>query len=126
MNKLLKKSLPAILAAIQLAAMLLFAFSFFNAEEALTRTDTDAKQHSNAYQWLAADSKLSAINTFCGRHLPQSTDRPLFKKMVFIVIDALRHEFLPSIDHKKSVHKRGMPFTESLLKTNGKSSVLLV
>ena len=107
--------------------MLLFAFSFFDAQEVIfKKTNEFDVKHNNGLDFIFKDNNYQQIDDLCRKEFTQSRADPLFKKLVLIVIDALRHDFIPSIDHKKSVRSDGrkgvpkrMPFTEEIMKTNG-------
>ncbi|CAG2112137.1 unnamed protein product, partial [Medioppia subpectinata] len=141
MNKLVKKSLPLVCVVTQLMAMLLFAFSFFDVEETLFSPGSAANTgHTigprSAVDLIRSDVHYKQIDDYCRPRLTTTTAKPMFNKLVLVVIDALRHDFIPSIDRPpKSVqsgdrrhrHRRAsgdsgghrMPFTESIMQTNG-------
>ncbi|XP_054157245.1 uncharacterized protein LOC128955597 [Oppia nitens] len=145
MNKLVKRLLPVICLVIQLAAMLLFAYSFFNAEDVLfgardvksaddgvNDNNNPVAKRSKAYSIIQSDDNYRTIADRCEPRLTESRTKPLFPKMVLMVVDALRHDFIPSIDKTKLMKTEAnsddrvancadcrMPFTETLLKTNG-------
>ena len=108
--------------------MLLFAFSFFNAEEVfLAKTgDNKTTDDNKVFDFITNEISFKQIDNHCQNQLSESMAKPLFNKMVLIVIDALRHDFIPSIDRKAVRNGRHtnsgdqrMPFTEQLMKTNG-------
>ncbi len=104
--------------------MLLFMFTFFNAEEVFkTNNKNNNNLETNKLLYnISNDLKYKQIESYCENEWSQKSNKPLFNKMVLVVIDALRADFIPSIDDK-SVHNKRMPFTESIMKTNGNRSV---
>lgn len=100
---------------MQMTAMLLFAFCFFDAEEVLfsgnDHSDSGDNKHINELQ---TSVHFSHLKTHCDGH----NSNAVFDKIVLIVIDALRADFVPSIVNN-SVLNYSLPFTESVLKTNG-------
>ncbi|CAG2171593.1 unnamed protein product, partial [Oppiella nova] len=73
MNKLLAKSLPAICVVVQLLSMVLFAFSFFNAEEVVFTTShangMDSTANSKAADFVRREDKYKAIDGYCARRV---------------------------------------------------------
>ncbi|CAG2171590.1 unnamed protein product, partial [Oppiella nova] len=86
----------------------------------------DSTANSKAADFVRREDKYKAIDGYCARRVTKGATKPLFNKMVLVVIDALRHDFIPSIDDKRSVQKgrnsgakHRMPFTETIMQTNG-------
>jgi hypothetical protein len=101
--------------------MLMFGFKFFNAEEVFKTNNNNLEINQLLYN-ISNDVKYKQIESHCQKLWSHKSNKPLFNKMVLVVIDALRADFIPSIDYK-SVHNKRMPFTESIMRTNGNRSV---
>lgn len=114
--------LPIVCVLTQLISMLLFGFTFFNAEEVFKTNNNNNLETNQLSYNISNDLKYKQIHSYCQNLWSQKSNKPLFNKMVLVVIDALRADFIPSIDDK-SVHNKRMPFTESIMKTNGNRSV---
>lgn len=107
-------------AVLQLIGTVLFAMGYFSVDDKLL---SDVERMDQRLS-LSVDTlaEIKKIESSCEEDVKQ----PLFEKMVFVVIDALRADFIPSI--KSSPHlglpKSTMPFVENLIKTSRANAVI--
>lgn len=89
----------------------MFAYSFFGVEES---------QLSSKNAIKLEDSLLTSLDVKNIQNHCNSRPKTVFPKMVLIIIDALRADFIPSIQFNPALAKtHRMPFVEKVLNTNG-------
>ncbi|RWS27092.1 GPI ethanolamine phosphate transferase 2-like isoform X2 [Leptotrombidium deliense] len=91
----------------QIIAMIIFAFGYFAVDEKIADGNTD--DWVNKHTLETTKLYLKSIDQRCH----ESLENGIFDKFVFIVIDALRSDFVPAIDNR---FEANMPFTEQLIK----------
>lgn len=94
---------------VQFLGMLLFAYGYFTVDDEMV-SESEA---NNLRLSLPEETQaqLAAIQIKCSPEL----SRAVFNKLVFVVIDALRADFIPSITSPSSQYS--MPFLENLIRT---------
>lgn len=99
---------------VQFLGMLLFAYGYFTVDEKmLTESEVNTLRLSLPEETQA---QLASIQIKCSPEL----SRPVFSKLIFIVIDALRADFIPN----SSTSQFSMPFLENLLRTEAAVSMI--
>lgn len=103
-----------------LASILVFLGAFFGVEEKIL-TPRPSERHDDLQSDFRRDDPhdIRAKITKIEGHCQELMKRPPFDKLVFIVIDAFRADFMPDIDGrlKSRIPSSSMPFLEGLLRS---------
>ena len=116
---------------VQFLGMLLFAYGYFTVDdEMLSESEVNSLRLSLPEETQA---QLAAIQIKCSPEL----SRAIFNKLIFVVIDALRADFIPSITTSPSSQysmpssqysmpssQYSMPFLENLIRTEAAVSMV--
>ena len=109
-SKNIKELVVVLITAVQFLGMLIFAYGYFTVDDKML-TESEVVSLRSALPEVT-QTQLANIQIKCSPEL----SRPVFDKLVFVVIDALRADFIPSIT-SPSTSQFAMPFLEKLIRT---------